>query len=56
MDGPSLIPRGSSTLTSKLLEHGLADEVLLFECIKSSATTVCSSIVSTGSPSSASIS
>jgi dihydrofolate reductase len=30
MDGPSLILWGSSTLTSKLLEHGLADEVLLF--------------------------
>jgi dihydrofolate reductase len=29
-DGPSLILWGSSTLTSKLLEHGLADEVLLF--------------------------
>jgi len=30
MDGPGLIPWGSSTLTSMLLEHGLADEVLLF--------------------------
>jgi len=30
MDGPSLILWGSSTLTSKLLEHELADEVLLF--------------------------
>lgn len=30
MDGPGLILWGSSTLTSKLLEHGLADEVLLF--------------------------
>jgi dihydrofolate reductase len=30
MDGPSLILWGSSTLTSMLLEHGLADEVLLF--------------------------
>lgn len=28
-DGPSLILSGSSTLTSTLLEHGLADEVLL---------------------------
>src|SRR5436305_1512110 len=28
-DGPSLILWGSSTLTSTLLEHGLADEVLL---------------------------
>jgi dihydrofolate reductase len=28
-DGPNLILWGSSTLTSKLLEHGLADEVLL---------------------------
>jgi dihydrofolate reductase len=28
-DGPDLILWGSSTLTSKLLEHGLADEVLL---------------------------
>jgi dihydrofolate reductase len=30
MDGPCLILWGSSTLTSMLLEHGLADEVLLF--------------------------
>jgi dihydrofolate reductase len=30
MDGPGLILWGSSTLISKLLEHGLADEVLLF--------------------------
>jgi dihydrofolate reductase len=30
VDGPSLILWGSSTLTSKLLEHRLADEVLLF--------------------------
>ncbi|HWW97175.1 MAG TPA: dihydrofolate reductase family protein [Edaphobacter sp.] len=30
MDGPGLILWGSSTLTSKLLEQGLADEVLLF--------------------------
>ena len=30
MDRPGLILWGSSTLTSKLLEHGLADEVLLF--------------------------
>jgi hypothetical protein len=30
MDGPSLILWGSSTLTSKLLEYRLADEVLLF--------------------------
>ena len=30
MDGPGLILWGSSTLTSKLLQHGLADEVLLF--------------------------
>jgi dihydrofolate reductase len=30
MDGPGLILWGSSTLTSMLLEHGLADEVLLF--------------------------
>lgn len=29
-DGPDLILSGSSTLTSTLLEHGLADEVLLF--------------------------
>jgi dihydrofolate reductase len=29
-DGPDLILWGSSTLTSTLLEHGLADEVLLF--------------------------
>jgi dihydrofolate reductase len=29
MDGPGLILWGSSTLTSMLLEHGLADEVLL---------------------------
>jgi len=28
-DGPNLILSGSSTLTSTLLEHGLADEVLL---------------------------
>ena len=28
-DGPGLIVSGSSTLTSALLEHGLADEVLL---------------------------
>jgi dihydrofolate reductase len=28
-DGPDLILSGSSTLTSKLLEHGLADEVWL---------------------------
>ena len=28
-DGPGLILSGSSTLTSTLLEHGLADEVLL---------------------------
>jgi dihydrofolate reductase len=28
-DGPDLILWGSSTLTSTLLEHGLADEVLL---------------------------
>src|SRR5919201_902314 len=28
-DGPDLIHSGSSTLTSPLLEHGLADEVLL---------------------------
>jgi dihydrofolate reductase len=28
-DGPALILAGSSTLTSTLLEHGLADEVLL---------------------------
>jgi hypothetical protein len=28
-DGPDLIVWGSSTLTSMLLEHGLADEVLL---------------------------
>jgi dihydrofolate reductase len=30
IDGPGLILWGSSTLTSKLLEHELADEVLLF--------------------------
>src|ERR1700726_3438555 len=30
MDGPGLILWGSSTLTSMLLEQGLADEVLLF--------------------------
>ena len=29
-DGPDIILWGSSTLTSTLLEHGLADEVLLF--------------------------
>lgn len=29
-DGPDVIVWGSSTLTSMLLEHGLADEVLLF--------------------------
>ena len=29
-DGPDLVLWGSSTLTSTLLEHGLADEVLLF--------------------------
>ncbi len=29
LDGPDLILWGSSTLTSTLLEHGLADEVLL---------------------------
>jgi dihydrofolate reductase len=29
-NGPDLIVWGSSTLTSTLLEHGLADEVLLF--------------------------
>jgi len=29
MDGPDLIVSGSSTLTSTLLEHGLADEMLL---------------------------
>ena len=29
-NGPGLILSGSSTLTSTLLEHGLADEVLLF--------------------------
>ena len=29
-DGPNLILWGSSTLTSTLLEHGLADEALLF--------------------------
>ena len=28
-DGPNLVLSGSSTLTSTLLEHGLADEVLL---------------------------
>jgi dihydrofolate reductase len=28
-DGPDLILWGSSTLTSRLLEHGLADELLL---------------------------
>jgi dihydrofolate reductase len=28
-DGPDLILSGSSALTSTLLEHGLADEVLL---------------------------
>ena len=28
-DGPNLVLSGSSTLTSALLEHGLADEVLL---------------------------
>ena len=28
-DGPDLLLMGSSTLTSTLLEHGLADEVLL---------------------------
>ena len=30
IDGPDLIVWGSSTLTPVLLEHGLADEVLLF--------------------------
>jgi dihydrofolate reductase len=29
-DGPDIVLWGSSTLTSRLLEHGLADEVLLF--------------------------
>jgi dihydrofolate reductase len=29
LDGPGLVVIGSSTLTSALLEHGLADEVLL---------------------------
>jgi dihydrofolate reductase len=29
MDGPGLIVSGSSTLTSTLLEHGLADELVL---------------------------
>ena len=29
-DGKDLIVTGSSTLTSALLEHGLADEVVLF--------------------------
>ena len=29
LDGPDLVLSGSSTLTSTLLEHGLADEVLL---------------------------
>jgi dihydrofolate reductase len=29
-DGPGLILAGSSTLTSTLIEHGLADEVILF--------------------------
>lgn len=28
-DGPDLVLSGSSTLTSTLLEHGLADEVIL---------------------------
>jgi dihydrofolate reductase len=28
-DGPNLLLWGSSTLTSALLEHGLADEILL---------------------------
>jgi dihydrofolate reductase len=32
MDGPGLILWGSLTLTSMLLEHELADEVLLFVC------------------------
>ncbi len=31
-DGPGLILSGSCTLTSTLLEHGLADEVLLVVC------------------------
>ena len=31
-DGPDLVVWGSSTLTPVLLEHGLADEVLLFIC------------------------
>jgi dihydrofolate reductase len=31
-DGPDLVVGGSSTLTPLLLEHGLADEVLLFIC------------------------
>jgi dihydrofolate reductase len=30
LDGPNLIVSGSSTLTSTLLEHGLADEMVLF--------------------------
>jgi dihydrofolate reductase len=29
-EGPDIVLWGSSTLTSRLLEHGLADEVLLF--------------------------
>jgi riboflavin biosynthesis pyrimidine reductase len=32
MDSPGLILWGTSTLASKLLEHGLADEVSLFIC------------------------
>lgn len=31
-DGPDVIVWGSSTLTSTLLEHGLAEEVVLFVC------------------------
>jgi dihydrofolate reductase len=31
-DGPDLVLSGSSTLTSTLPEHGLADEVLLIVC------------------------
>jgi dihydrofolate reductase len=30
LDGPDLVLSGSSTLTSTLLEHGLADEVVMF--------------------------
>jgi len=58
-DGPDLILSGSSTLTSTLLEHGLADEVPLlsgglpprsFELVSTKACSPASSSVFTRSP------